>query len=69
MLLTTGTGRAAGCVPPEARRARRRPAPPVARDASPQRHRLSIATGNTGGVYYVLGGRFGELVTQATRAS
>jgi len=28
--------------------------------------RLSIATGNTGGVYYVLGGRFGELVTQAT---
>ena len=28
--------------------------------------RLSIATGNTGGVYYVLGGRLGELVTEAT---
>ncbi|WP_051580061.1 TAXI family TRAP transporter solute-binding subunit [Pseudonocardia acaciae] len=28
--------------------------------------RISIATGNTGGVYYVLGGRFGEVVTQAT---
>jgi uncharacterized protein len=28
--------------------------------------RLSIATGNTGGVYYVLGGRFGELVTADT---
>lgn len=28
--------------------------------------RLSIATGNTGGVYYVLGGRLGELVTQDT---
>lgn len=28
--------------------------------------RLSIATGNTGGVYYVLGGRLGELVTEST---
>lgn len=28
--------------------------------------RISIATGNTGGVYYMLGGRFGELVTEAT---
>jgi uncharacterized protein len=28
--------------------------------------RLSIATGNTGGVYYVLGGRLGELVTEGT---
>ncbi len=28
--------------------------------------RLSIATGNTGGVYYVLGGRFGELITADT---
>jgi uncharacterized protein len=28
--------------------------------------RLSIATGNTGGVYYVVGGRYGELVTQDT---
>jgi TRAP transporter TAXI family solute receptor len=28
--------------------------------------RISIATGNTGGVYYVLGGRLGELVTQSS---